>query len=95
MGVFGFNFGRPMNEDRCRIEVINPLGYINISAEGCYKTLHSDIKIVVSRRQKKYDYHSFQTIKQNNHKLENLLNYVPKVPGSILNAYTRCQWFID
>ena len=32
-----------MNEDRCRIEEMNPLGYINTSAEGCYKTLHSDI----------------------------------------------------
>ena len=32
-----------MNKDRCRIEVINPLGYINISVEGCYKALHSDI----------------------------------------------------
>ena len=43
MGVTGFNFGRPMNEDRCRIEVINPLGYINTSAKGFYKALHSDI----------------------------------------------------
>ena len=42
-GVFGFSFGRPMNEDRCRIGVINPLGYINISAKECYKSLHSDI----------------------------------------------------
>jgi len=32
-----------MNEDKCRIEVINPLGYINTSARGCYKALHNDI----------------------------------------------------
>ena len=32
-----------MNEDRCRIEVINPMGYINISEKGCYEALHSDI----------------------------------------------------
>ena len=43
LGVFGFSFGRPMNEDRCRIEVINPSGYINTLAKGCYKVLHSDI----------------------------------------------------
>ena len=43
LGVFGFNFGRPMKEDRCGINVINPLGYINILVDGCYKTLHSDI----------------------------------------------------
>jgi len=43
LGVFGLIFGRPMNEDRCRIEIINPLGYINILAKHCYKALHSDI----------------------------------------------------
>lgn len=43
LGVFGFNFGRPIKEDKCRIEVINPLGYINTSAKGCYKALHNDI----------------------------------------------------
>ena len=32
LGVLGFSFGRPMNEGKCRIEVINPLGYINISS---------------------------------------------------------------
>ena len=32
-----------MKEDRCRIEVINPLGYINALVEGYYKALHSDI----------------------------------------------------
>ncbi len=42
-----------MNEDRCRIEVINPLGYINISAKGCYKALHSDIDQIVVRRRHK------------------------------------------
>jgi len=43
-----------MNEDKCRIEILNPLGYINISAKGYHKSLHSDIdkKIVVRRRQK-------------------------------------------
>jgi len=43
LGVFGFSFGRPMNEDRCKIEMLNALGYINISAKGCYKDLHNDI----------------------------------------------------
>ena len=42
-GFFGFNFGRPMKEDKCRINEINPLGYINTSAEGYYKALHSEI----------------------------------------------------
>lgn len=32
-----------MNEDRCRIEILNPLGYINTLAKGYYKSLHSDI----------------------------------------------------
>jgi len=32
-----------MYEDKCRIEIINTLGYINTSARGCYKELHSDI----------------------------------------------------
>ena len=32
-----------MNEDICRIEILNPLDNINISAKGCYKALHSDI----------------------------------------------------
>ena len=42
-----------MNEDRCRIEILNPLDNINISVKGCYKALHSDIdQIVVRRRQK-------------------------------------------
>jgi len=43
LGVFGFSFGRPMNEDGCRIEEINPFGYINTSTKGCYKALLSDI----------------------------------------------------
>lgn len=51
--VLGFSFGRPMNEDRCRIYILNPLGNINILAKGCYKALHNDIdQIVVRRRQK-------------------------------------------
>ena len=32
-----------MQEDRRRIKVINPLGYINTSTKGCYKALHGDI----------------------------------------------------
>ena len=33
-----------MNEDRRKIEVINSLGYINISAKGCFKASQSDIE---------------------------------------------------
>jgi len=32
-----------MNEDRCTIEILNPLDNMNISAKGYYKALHSDI----------------------------------------------------
>ena len=42
-----------MNEYRCKIEVINPLGYINISAKGCYKALYNDIDQNSAEKKKK------------------------------------------
>jgi len=42
-----------MNEDRCRIEILNPLDNINILAKRCYKASHSDIDQIVVRRRHK------------------------------------------
>ena len=42
-----------MNEDRFRIEILNPLDNINILAKGHYKALRGDKDQIVSRRRHK------------------------------------------
>ena len=42
-----------MNENRCRIDILNPLDNISLSEKGCCKALHSDIDQIVVRRRHK------------------------------------------